>query len=140
MKFEYQPKPDKKLEADFKRRKKAGLNDFGGFNAFKHWYDSNNKVCHYCGLTEADCQRIVVTGILKSGRFPENGKLGRGKHRGMWLEIDRKDPKEKYSPSNCVLCCYFCNNDKSDVFHGDSYKQFQMDRVGFLRSLLCSGN
>lgn len=62
--------------------------------------------------------------------------LGRGQSRGMWLEIDRLKPKDNYSLDNCVLCCYFCNNDKSDVFHGDDYREFQGNRVGYLRKLL----
>jgi len=41
--------------------------------------------------------------------------------RGISLEVDRKDGKKEYSPGNCVLACYPCNNAKSDVF---SYNEF----------------
>lgn len=136
MKFTYKPKPEDKLKADFSRRKQKGLSDFVDFEEFKNWYDSKEKKCHFCGLQEEECQEIVVTGILKSNRFPQNGILGRGQSRGMWLEIDRLKPKDNYSLDNCVLCCYFCNNDKSDVFHGDDYREFQGNRVGYLRNLL----
>jgi len=77
-----------------------------------------------------------MTGILTSNRFPQQGKLGRGQSRGVWLEVDRIKPKESYSPENCVLARYFCNNDKSDVFHGNDYKVFMADRVGYLRGLI----
>lgn len=136
MYLKYRQKPEEKLKADFSRRKRKGLNDFENFHAFKNWYDLQEKVCHYCGLKEEESQEIVLTGVLKSNRFPQNGILGRGKSRGMWLEIDRLNPKESYSTKNCVLSCYFCNNDKSDVFDGKAYKEFRNDRVGFLKRLL----
>jgi hypothetical protein len=37
------------------------------------------------------------------------------------LEVDRIESKESYSPENCVLACYPCNNAKSDVF---AYAEF----------------
>ncbi|HAK00448.1 MAG TPA: hypothetical protein DCM62_10525 [Bacteroidales bacterium] len=134
--FEYNKKPEEKLGNDFRRREILGLNDFADLNAFKEWYHNQEKVCYFCGLKEEDCQEIVITGVLKSRRFPQDGKSTRGRSRGVWLEIDRLDPTKKYSPENCKLCCYFCNNDKSDVFHGEDYKAFIKDRVKFLREKL----
>ena len=134
--FKYEPKPIEKLKADFSRRKQKGVNSFVDFKEFLKWYNGHEKKCYYCGLTEQESQRIVMTGILKSSRFPQNGKLGRGQSRGVWLEVDRMKPKEDYSPKNCVLSCYFCNNDKSDIFHGDDYIKFKSDRLGYLRKLI----
>ena len=134
MKFEYRPKPTDKLKADFSRRKQNGQNSFTDFEEFENWYKVQPKTCHYCGLREEECQEIVMTGLLTSNRFPQNGKLGRGQSRGVWLEVDRINPKESYSPQNCTLCCYFCNNDKSDVFNGMDYKEFMSNRAAFLRN------
>lgn len=106
------------------------------FSEFHSWYINNAHACHYCGLTVHDSQKIVRMGLLKSNRFPQNGILGRGTSRGMWMEIDRYNPKGNYEIQNIVPACYFCNNDKSDVFNGDQYKQFLKDRSGFLRSLI----
>ncbi len=97
---------------------------------------NNATAYYYCGLTALESQQIVRRGMLKSKRFPKNGKHGRGTSRGMWLEVDRYDPTRQYQVDNIVPCCYFCNNDKSDVFHGDQYKLLAKDRVGFLRQLL----
>lgn len=106
------------------------------FEAFRTWYLTDAHSCHYCGLTALEMQLIVRSGKLTSKRFPQNGKHGRGTSRGMWLEVDRYNPEGKYELDNIVPCCYFCNNDKSDVFHGDDYKKFMKDRIGFLKQLL----
>lgn len=140
MSFEYKTKPIDKLKADYLRRKQTGHDSFLNFESFEKWYNSQEKVCHYCGLLEKESQEIVMTSILKSNRFPQDGKLGRGQSRGVWLEVDRIKPKENYSPENCVLACYYCNNDKSDIFHGDDYKKFKTNRVEFLRELIQQNN
>ena len=132
---EFIPKSVKSLMNDFNRRVKNGKNGFQDFDEFLKWYNNQIKKCYYCELKEEESQ-ILVTKILKSSRFPKNGISGRGTSRGMHLEVDRINPKGKYSKENCVLCCYFCNNDKSDVFHGDEYKEFSKDRIGFLRKLI----
>lgn len=136
MNFEYIPKSEKQLKSNYTSRIKKELNEFPTFQDFKNWYDTQSKECFYCGLTEIESQQIVKTGLLTSNRFPTNGKVGQGRSRGMWLEVDRINPKGNYSTSNSVLCCYFCNNDKSDVFSGEQYKNFFQNRLGFLKSLL----
>lgn len=87
-------------------------------------------------MKEEEIQEIVMTGLLKSKRFPQQGLIGRGTARGVFLEVDKLNPLENYSSENSVLCCYFCNNDKSDVFHGEHYRDFFQNRKSFLRSLL----
>lgn len=129
----YIPKPIEKLKSNFSQRKQIGLNSFDDFEDFLNWYNEQKKECFYCGLKEQEMQEIVMKGILKSNRFPQNGIIGRGQSRGVWLEVDRLKPKENYSRANCVLCCYFCNNDKSDVFEGNEYKKFIENRVEYLR-------
>lgn len=134
--FIYRPKTPKQLKANYNSRIIKDLNAFTSFEDFLTWYYKENKVCHYCGLTEIQSQEIVIKGLLKSNRFPQNGVTGRGKARGMWLEVDRIKPKDPYSEHNCVLACYFCNNDKSDVFDGEDYKLFFQNRYEFLTRLL----
>jgi hypothetical protein len=129
----YIPKPIEKLKSNFSQRKQTGLNSFDDFEDFLNWYNEQKKECFYCGLKEQEMQEIVMKGILKSNRFPQNGIIGRGQSRGVWLEVDRLKPKENYSRAKCVLCCYFCNNDKSDVFEGNEYKKFMENRVEYLR-------
>ena len=134
--FSYVEKSKEKLKSNFNERKRKDLNGFADFEDFYSWFGSQGKKCYYCGVEEHVVQQIVVQGILTSNRFPLNGKIMQGRSRGMWLEVDRIHPKEKYTGKNAVLCCYFCNNDKSDVFHGIEYKKFFQNRAGYLRGLI----
>ena len=136
MTFDYKEKSVAQLQKNFSERAREGKNGFTDLADFLDWYNSQEKNCHYCGLTEMESQEIVMTGLLTSNRFPQNGIIGRGQSRGVWLEVDRFSPKEKYSRTNCVLCCYFCNNDKSDVFEGVDYLKFRHNRSKFLKEKL----
>jgi hypothetical protein len=72
--------------------------------------------CHYCETRQSDINRLIDDEILTSKRF---------KTRGRSLELERLDSKSNtYSPENCVLICYFCNNDKSDVVSAEDYRKF----------------
>lgn len=135
MSSKYISKTDQQLKNWLYSKKREGRSQLD-FKIFKNWYDDLTKVCNYCGLSEIQSQLIVKNGLLKSKRFPQDGLHGRGTSRGMWLEIDRYDPNGLYEVDNMVLCCYFCNNDKSDVFHGDDYRKFMKDRIGFLKRFL----
>ncbi len=137
MEFKFKAKTEAQLKANYYKRETNGLNGFINFSDFLSWYSNiGKKKCHYCGILEEEVQKIVVTGLLRSKRFPQNGATGRGQARGMWLEVDKFNPNGIYSRENCVLACYFCNNDKSDVFGGQEYLDFYQNRVEFLRNLL----
>ncbi len=81
-------------------------------NYFYKWYErqegKQQGLCHYCQLP-GDTQDM----------YERHFRKGR---RGFNLEVDRKDAKGLYSPENCVLACYPCNNAKSDVF---TYEEFR---------------
>jgi len=81
------------------------------YEAFKSWYENQTErqggVCFYCHLP---------------GNTNEYyGHPFRDGRRGKRLEVDRIESKGQYSPDNCVLACYPCNNAKSDVF---TYAEF----------------
>jgi len=80
-------------------------------DGFYTWYESQmneqKERCKYCHLPGCTIEYY--------------GKLFRQGRRGLTLEVDRKDNTQPYSPSNCVLACYPCNNAKSDIF---SYEDF----------------
>ena len=129
MEFNYREKSDAQLKANFYKRNSNNQNGFIDYNDFSSWYASKEKVCYYCYISEIEVQEIVVSGKLTSKRFPQNGINGQGTSRGMWLEVDRVNPNGLYSRDNSVLCCYFCNNDKSDVFSGKEYIDFFQNRI-----------
>jgi len=39
------------------------------------------------------------------------------------MEIDRIEPNKEYTPDNCVLACYWCNNAKSDEFSSHEFSE-----------------
>lgn len=132
----YKPKTEKQLKDWYRSKVRTNMSGFISYTDFKDWYDNKSKECFYCGLKEEDSQKIVHNGILTSNRFPINGNIKQGVNRGYWLEVDKKEPKGIYSRENCELSCYFCNNDKSDVFNHIQYKEFMKDRLSFLKQLI----
>jgi hypothetical protein len=87
-------------------------------------------VCYYCGINEK---------ILSELYNDQNYTCKTKRNRGVWFELDRRDSSFEnnvYSKDNMVLCCYFCNNHKSDVissydmrgFFGESMFLFLIDK------------
>jgi hypothetical protein len=75
-------------------------------------------VCYYCGIDEQ---------ILSELYIDQKYTCKTKRNRGAWFELDRRDSsKEKnvYSKDNMVLCCYFCNNHKSDVVSSNDMRQY----------------
>lgn len=68
--------------------------------------------CHYCGISLSDINNLI------------NKRLIFKKHeaRGFSMEIDRISPNQEYSKENSVICCYWCNNAKTDEFSGEEFR------------------
>lgn len=135
----YKPKSKSQLKAWNKGKQKSNLSGFKDELDFINWYEAQEKECYYCKIKERELQKLINLGIIKSKRFPVYNEPKRGRNRGFWLEIDRKNPENiKYSRKNCVLACYFCNNDKSDIFSDTQYLVFMKKRASYLKTLLKS--
>jgi hypothetical protein len=91
-------------------------------------------VCNYCGINEK-----ILSELYNDQKYTCKTK----RNRGAWFELDRRDASFEnniYSEDNMVLCCYFCNNHKSDVislehmrhFFGESMFSFLIDRYEYL--------
>jgi hypothetical protein len=121
---------------------KKGKSSWEKIDDLKKWYDGetlSGAKCKYCGLTEEEQFKLFNNDNLRSKRlFPSLAKSNRKMGRGKFLEIDRKNPNNDYSSENCNLCCYFCNNDKSDIFTDKQYVEFAapQKRAEWLRKLL----
>jgi hypothetical protein len=129
-------KTDRQLKALFKRKCLQNICDFKDEGSFLDWYRSQPGECSICGVLELDLQKLISANLLESKRFPQNGLIQRGRTRGWWLEVDRNNPIKNYSEENCTLVCYFCNNDKSDVFQIDEYRKFRNNRYGYIKNLV----
>ena len=77
------------------------------YTAFEIWYESKEKKCAYCGITEQESELLF-------NRYPGRTRGGR---RGKSLELERKVPSSLYDDlGNFDLACYWCNNAKSNYF------------------------
>jgi hypothetical protein len=99
---------------------KSKLTGFNNLNHFTTWFEQTSLACdykcHYCETSLFDIRRLLNAGII-NGRLVRGGSL-----RGPNFELDRTDPFGEYSEVNCVLSCYYCNNDKSNTFSYEIYK------------------
>lgn len=78
-----------------------------GKRFFFEWYDKQERKCSYCGIEEWKLEKIFDF---------EKGILNTKRGRGPKLELERKNAKvNQYTPENCVMACYLCNNHKSDL-------------------------
>ena len=71
-----------------------------------------NTPCEYC--------KITISQVIE---LANNYKLFKKNYRGWSLEIDRKDSNYEYTPENCVMACYWCNNAKTDEFTYEEFKE-----------------
>jgi hypothetical protein len=75
-------------------------------------------ICYYCGVNE----KILIE-LYNDKKYTCKTK----RNRGAWFELDRRDSSIEnnvYSKENMVLCCYFCNNHKSDVISSYDMRGF----------------
>ncbi|MFD1874339.1 hypothetical protein [Hymenobacter bucti] len=63
--------------------------------------------CAYCKLTQAQFETL---------RQAEQIQTKRLRTRGTSFEIDCKIPELGYTEGNLAVCCYWCNNAKTDEF------------------------
>lgn len=75
---------------------------------FVEWYNSQDKICVYCGLTEEE--------FIKAFQPHYKRKMKR-------LTVDRKNNDEGYTLDNIVLACHRCNSIKSDWFTYEEMKE-----------------
>lgn len=92
-----------------------------GRKEFFKWFERQKRECAYCGIEEYKLEALYHI---------ENGPLRNKRHRGRTLELERRDSDtNQYSPKNCVLACYMCNNHKSDVITEKEHKFFFAPKI-----------
>lgn len=81
---------------------------------FHKWFTSAEQKCHYCGITPEEIMNLYDNDLLTTKRIVTRGKS---------LEIERLEPNKTYEDiNNLVLCCYWCNNAKTDEFTVEEFK------------------
>lgn len=63
--------------------------------------------CAYCQITKSQFDTLRQAGQLHTKRL---------RTRGTSFEIDCRRPELGYTEGNLALCCYWCNNAKTDEF------------------------
>lgn len=87
---------------------------FRNFVNFIKWYIGKELRCCYCGINESD--------LIKYFNNQTYDKHKVKRQRGRCLEIEVVENCNDYSPENCELACYICNNTKSDFLSAKSFK------------------
>lgn len=81
---------------------------------FKIFYGEDNydRECYFCKIKESEIQTLYMAGQLLTKR------LGT---RGFKMEVDQRNPNNGYVEGNIALCCYWCNNAKTDEFSEEEF-------------------
>jgi len=68
--------------------------------------------CDYCHITKEKIDKLIVDKNLFKKHIT----------RGWSFEIDRMEANLEYTKDNCVPCCYWCNNAKTDEFSAEEFR------------------
>lgn len=68
--------------------------------------------CCYCGITIEELEIMA-----------DKKKLFKKNLRGWTLEVERFNSNLEYTPANCDMACYWCNNAKTDEFSKEEFIQ-----------------
>ena len=99
------------MREGFKQKFRESLSLDGFKKIFK--MDNENRFCCYCGISESEIDKAIQKDIIKTKRLYIRGRT---------MEVERHEPNGGYSVGNIGLCCYWCNNAKTDEF---SVKEFE---------------
>jgi 5-methylcytosine-specific restriction endonuclease McrA len=95
---------------------------FSDGSDFVSWWEERFRLqkgsCYYC-----ETSILLIAELIKEKQLPARKVAGNG-FRGSNLEVERLDSHGPYDRANCVLACYYCNNDKSYTSNADDYRTF----------------
>ncbi len=116
-----------KLFKDYVNNNKIEINEFeilfkNNFNNtldFKYFAtkffgeDSSDRFCHFCHIKESQINDLLINNEIHTKRIYSRGKT---------MEVDKIDSRYGYKSDNIVICCYWCNNAKTDEFTESEFK------------------
>lgn len=85
--------------------------------AIRELLSKSNGKCEYCGVSQDQIN------ILDEKKKRENNYGLTKRNRGYKLEVDQIKPDNGYIEGNIVLCCYWCNNAKTDTFTVKEFRE-----------------
>jgi 5-methylcytosine-specific restriction endonuclease McrA len=118
MQFENKISFEKYLEYEFERVN----NKKNKFLTGTDWVEiikEQELKCFYCQTHLEIIQELIFEGIINPRK--------RGKHAysGMHFELDHKNANKKdNAKNNLVASCYYCNNDKSNTFTSEIFRDY----------------
>ncbi len=123
------------LESKYNNEKRKKL--FKNPEKIVKWFEEQNNMCGYCGVTQDELNEIVVK---RNGNLTLNQKT---KRKNGILEIEQKTPvneteKKAYSDfNNLILACPLCNNAKSNLIDESSWREIFVEPMrGYYEKLL----
>jgi len=69
--------------------------------------------CSYCRITEEQFLALIQAGQVQTKRF---------RTWGTSFEVDCCEPRAGYTRYNVTVCCYWCNNAKTDEFSSTEFQ------------------
>lgn len=88
----------------------------------KEWVElikSQKMKCFYCNTDLIIIQQLIINKIINPR------KRGKSGYSGLHFELDHKDADKKNNKKeNLVASCYYCNNDKSNTFISEIFKNY----------------
>ena len=85
--------------------------------------------CEYCALTESEFRQLFDHRLIRTKRLST---------RGSTFEFDCREPEHGYTKDNVALCCYWCNNAKTDEFTPAEFKPMATAMAAIWRQRLAS--
>jgi 5-methylcytosine-specific restriction endonuclease McrA len=82
---------------------------------FYEFYKSDDfdRECNFCSIKESEIDKLILSKKINTKRLGTRGKK---------MEIERLKPNEGYVKDNIALCCYWCNNAKTDEFTAEEFR------------------
>jgi hypothetical protein len=105
-------KQKRNLKADLEKKFEDIFKNELPLKDFEVIYDMDRK-CHYCGISIEQIEKLIENKSILTKRLLTRGRS---------FEVDKIDPNGDYSKDNIALCCYWCNNAKSDEYTSEEFK------------------
>ncbi len=111
-------KISKEAYLDFEKKRMSNNSCISGIQ-WANLINEQNFSCFYCNTNIETIQELIYTGLINPRKRGVHG------YSGFHFELDHKNAnKIDNDVNNLVASCYFCNNDKSNTFSSEIFKNY----------------